>query len=85
MSTIDNESIIFQIKLCLCTQFAAKKFGWVWKQNKVNLTEQKKIFDVCILHVGGLPSALATSVMLTMTVFIPFPLPSTLAKSLGIL
>ena len=37
------------------------------------------------LHVGGLPMALATSVMLTITVLMPLPLPSTFATNRGIL
>jgi len=37
------------------------------------------------LQVGGLPRALAISPMFGMTVFIPFPLPSTFAMRRGIL
>ena len=36
-------------------------------------------------HSGGRSSAFATSTLLTMLVLIPFPRPSTLATSLGIL
>ena len=44
-----------------------------------------KVFKSYFSQVGGLPMALAMSDILTMTVFIPFPFPSTLAKRRGIL
>lgn len=47
--------------------------------------QHKLDFEKGYLHVGGRPIALATSDMLTMTVLIPFPFPSTFAMILGIL
>lgn len=49
----------------------------------VNWSLHWKIKDY--LQVGGRPNAFATSIMLTMTVLMPLPLPSTLAIIRGIL
>ena len=45
--------------------------------NYVNKMRSQTPFKRHYLHVGGRLSAFATSTMLTITVLIPFPLPST--------
>lgn len=64
MRSIDNVTVILNIKLGLCSQLTTKYL---------------------VGYVGGRLSAFATSTMLTITVLIPFPLPSTLAIRRGIL
>jgi len=132
MRSIDNVTVILNIKLGLCSQLTTKKFGrickesivttnalvfslWFWTVSKYAIAlfsslfhpeiitflsykpqkdgintllaiyhyhfKHKSIKKCCAtpdyLHVGGRLSAFATSTMLTITVFIPFPLPST--------
>lgn len=127
MRSIDNVTVILNIKLGLCSQLTTKKFGRICKESITTTTalvsllgfstsskyaiasvyysswnnsflqmmkewylccisylvlplQTKALKKCCIpdyLHVGGRLSAFATSTMLTITVFIPFPLPST--------
>ena len=86
VSSVDNVTLVFDVELGLGAQLATEVFAAICSAGVHSVsTYFGKHWEGFHLQVGGLPRALAMSTMFGMTVLTPFPLPSTLAWSLGIL